>query len=210
MSERTCTITKLLLVPLAALFLSGAFFACKPAGANGPRTPAAVLNAPDLFDQVLVQIKVTYDGASSREAKADEPEDADGRSRKYRGEARVSWEPKEAVTIYFLPENAERYHAPRQVRWVIHGLRKGHTVRISPKEGSRGKLFPALARNSRADSQCDSILSGHVDQEIFYRADADDGKKDGVARWNYNIEVYDAQGERIGGYDPEVIIKKHP
>lgn len=135
-------------------------------------------------------------------------------------------EPEKAV-IYFQwhREKKDRFK-PVKARWVVRGLKRGHTIHIVAKEKAPRGIFPFPdeyddGRESyMIDSRHNSIISGEV-VELPKLVKGKGYTNDEDARrfneedpytviWPYDIYVKDARGEVVLEKDPEIVVHGHP
>jgi hypothetical protein len=98
------------------------------------------------------------------------------------------------------PEGHPPGARPCEVRWVVTGLQSGQFVRIVPKAGAVGAIFPDL-KGLEVRHGFNSATSGEPAQ----RAGA--GQSLG---WTYSIELWSEKLGRLKELDPGIIIKDYP
>ncbi|MCH9649203.1 MAG: hypothetical protein K0U98_13265 [Deltaproteobacteria bacterium] len=156
---------------------------------------------PEIFDQEVIKIELNY--------RAKE----------------ISVVP-ESVKIYLQWDDDRRdAHRPVQARWVVEGLKRGHTVFIFPKKDSPRVEFPYPTeyQGQRAfsiDGKNNSIRSGEPRAfpglekgKGYSRREGKDYKRGGkpiFAKWNYDVAVVNEDGEELFRVDPQIIVVGHP
>jgi hypothetical protein len=162
-----------------------------------------------LSDQEVVKIQVSY-------------------NRNGRAKIHMLPPPDEPSVIHFITEGPKPLPGrPIAVRWEVAGLQDGHVLYITPKERSSRKLFdfpdrrgddPAFA--IKGGTRYDTLYSGEAQAEAFknlyeqaaanFKGSDEDRREAIYVSWFYNIEVFDENGEQVGGIDPETRVKMYP
>ncbi len=107
----------------------------------------------------------------------------------------------EAVRIYYAVKGSGKPENPRQVRWVVLGLRGKDQLFIRPKEGHSKGLFNPVGEGTY------KLFWPHIAAESGPPFDPFKNTGADEVEWHYEIEVQ-SQGAPAFGVDPVVFIER--